>query len=83
VVRQAMPKPALSVYLDVPAEVAMVRSSCRPEDPGDVYSEEYAVRRQLENYEARCGEVEHLRRLDGNRSAGELAAVVTRWIAEL
>lgn len=83
VVRRAMPKPALSVYLDVPAEVAMIRSSLRTEEPGDVYSEEYAVRRQLESYEANRGEVEGLRRLDGTRPADELAAVVTRWIAGL
>jgi hypothetical protein len=46
-------------------------------------SEEYAVRRQLESYEANRGEVEGLRRLDGTRPADELAAVVTRWIAGL
>jgi thymidylate kinase len=75
-VRRGLPKPRLSVYLDVPAEVALSRK------PGDTFGE-YAVRRQLEGYEARLGEVEGLRRLDGDRRADELAAVVTRWITEL
>lgn len=76
VVRRGLPKPRLSVYLDVPAEVALARK------PGDMFGE-YAVRRQLEGYEACCGEVEDLRRLDGSHPADELAAVVTRWLARL
>jgi thymidylate kinase len=76
VVRRGLPKPQLSVYLDVPAEVAVTRK------PEDIFGE-YAIRRQLESYEARRGEVEDLRRLDGTRPPEELAAVVTRWLAEL
>ncbi len=79
VVRRGLPKPLLAVYLDVPAEVALAR---KPEEPGDLYSGEYVVRRQLEGYEANRGEVEGLRRLDANRPAEELAAVVPRWLAE-
>lgn len=83
IVRRGMPKPQLYVYLDVPAEVALRRKPEMPEDPGAIYSGEYAIRRQLENYESRSGEIEHLRRLDGNRPAHELAAIVTQWVAEL
>lgn len=75
VARWGLPKPALSIYLDVPAEVALARK------PGDIFGE-YAVRRQLESYEVHRGEVENLRRLDGIRPADELAAIVTRWLAE-
>ena len=75
-VRRGLPKPLLSVYLDVPAEVALSRK------PEDAFGE-YAIRRQLEGYEARRGEVEDLRRLDGERPADELAGVVTRWLAKL
>ena len=76
VVRRGLPKPRLSVYLEVSAEVALARK------PGDVFGE-HVVRGQLQNYNAHRGEVEDLRRLDGRRSADELAAVVTRWLAEL
>ena len=70
-VRRGLPKPALSIYLDVPAELASARK------PEDIFGE-YAIRRQLESYEVRRDEVENLRRLDGGRPADELAAVVTR-----
>ncbi len=80
VVRRVLPKPLLSVYLDVPAEVAVAR---KPREPWDVFVGEYPIRRQLEIYEAHFGEVRNLRRLDGERPADELAAVVTRWLAEL
>ncbi len=73
---RGLPKPALSVYLDVPAEVASARK------PEDIFGE-YAIRRQLESYEVRRDEVENLRRMDGGRPADELAAEVTRWLAEL
>lgn len=76
VVRRSLPEPRLSVYLDVPAEVALARK------PEDMFGK-YAILRQLESYEARCGETKNLRRLDGSRPADELAAVVTRWLAEL
>lgn len=76
VVRRGLPKPSLSLYLDVPVEVAVARK------PGDMFGE-YAVRRQLESYEACRDEVEDLRRLSGTRPADELAAIVTRWLAEL
>jgi hypothetical protein len=75
-IRRSLPKAKLSVYLDVPAEVALARK------PGDMFGE-YAVRRQLEGYESCLSEMEDLRRLDGNRGADELAAIVTRWLAEL
>jgi len=75
-VRRGLPKALLSVYLDVPAEVALARK------PGDMFGE-YVVRGQLDSYEALRGEVQDLRRLDGKRPADELATVVTRWIAEL
>lgn len=75
-VRRGLPKPALAVYLDVPAEVAL------PRKPEDIYGE-YGIRRQLESYDAHRHEVEDLRQLNGSRPAGELAAVVTRWIANL
>lgn len=74
-IRRGLPKPSLSVYLDVPAEVALVRK------PEDMFGE-YAIRRQLESYEAHAGQVEDLRRLNGVNPADELAAVVNRWIAE-
>ena len=81
VIRRGLPKPQLSFYLDVPAEVALAR---KPEqaEPEDVYTGEYVIRRQLEGYEARLDQVQHLRRLDGSRPAEELAAMVTRWLAE-
>ena len=63
--------------------MALARSLGKPQGPGDIYSEEYALHRQLENYEARCAEVSNLRRLDGRRPADELAAVVTQWVAEV
>lgn len=75
-VRRGLPKPSLSVYLDVPAEVALARK------PGDMFGE-YAIRRQLESYEAHSGEVEELHRLNSVDPADELAAVVSRWLAEL
>jgi len=74
-IRRGLPKPFLSVYLDVPTEVAVARK------PEDMFGE-YAVRRQLESYEARRKEIEGLLRLDGHRPADELAEVVTRWLAE-
>lgn len=76
VIRWGVPKPSLSIYLDVPAEVSVAR---KPED----MFKEYAIRQQLESYEARLSEFEGLHRLDGSRPADELAIVVTRWIAEL
>lgn len=76
VVRQGLPKPVLSFYLDVPVEVAVARK------PGDTFGE-YAVRRQLESYEARRGETANLHLLDGRRSAEDLGGVVTRLFAEL
>jgi len=76
VIRRGLPKAHLTVYLNVPAEVAATRK------PEDIFGE-YAIRRQLESYEALRDEVEDLRRLDGTRPADELAAVVTRWLAEL
>lgn len=81
-IRRGLPKPALYVYLDVPAEVALARKPGEPEEE-DPYAGEYVIRRQLEIYKARYGEVEHLRRLDGRRSVEELAAVVTQWLVEL
>lgn len=75
-VRRGLPKPALAVYLDVPAEVAL------PRKPEDIYGE-YGIRRQLESYDVHRDEVEDLRQLDGSRPADELAAVVTRWLAKL
>jgi hypothetical protein len=75
-VRRGLPKPLLSVYLDVPTEVASARK------PEDMFGE-YAIRRQLESYEARRGEVEDLLPLDGSRPADELAAILTRWITKL
>lgn len=74
-IRRGLPKPFLSVYLDVPSEVAVARK------PEDTFGE-YAVRRQLEGYEARRDEIESIRRLDGCRPAGELAEMVTRWLAQ-
>ena len=82
VMRRALPKPQLSVYLDVPVEVAFARKP-EPEGPEDIFTGEYVIRRQLESYEARRGEVENLRRLDGSHTAEELAAIVTRWLVEL
>lgn len=76
VVRRGLPKPLLSVYLDVPPEVALARK------PGETFGE-YTVRGQLERYKAHRGEIEGLRQLDGRRPADELAAVVIRWLAEL
>lgn len=75
-VRRGLPKPLLSVYLDVPAEVALARK------PGDPFGE-HVVRGQLERYEAHRNEVKNLRQLDGRRPTEDLAAVVTRWLAEL
>ncbi len=75
-VRRSLPKPSLSVYLDVPAEVAVARK------PEDMFGE-YAIRCQLESYDAYAGQIEDLRRLNGLNPAEELAAVVTRWLAEL
>lgn len=75
-VRRGLPRPSLSVYVDVPAEVARLRK------PEEIFNE-YAIRRQLESYEAYHGDVENLRRLDGIHPANELAAAVTRWIAKL
>jgi thymidylate kinase len=75
-VRRGLPKPLLSVYLDVPAEAALSRK------PGDIFGER-AIRGQLERYEMRCGEVENLRWLDGTHPMDELAAAVTRWLAQL
>ncbi|MBV9453860.1 MAG: hypothetical protein JOZ19_07055 [Rubrobacter sp.] len=77
VVRLGLPKPLLSVYLSVPAEVATAR---KPEDIFGVYA---IIRRQLESYEARLGEIKDLHLLNGCRPANELAAVVTRWLSEL
>lgn len=74
-VRRGLPKPKLSIYLDVSAEVALTRK------PEDIFGE-YAIRRQLEGYKACLGEVENLRRLDGTRPADELATIVTRWLVE-
>lgn len=78
-VRRLMPKPALAVYLDVPAEVAVSR---KPTEPWDIYVGEYVVRRQIEGYEARLDEVEDLHRMDGNAPAEELAVAVTRMLAK-
>ncbi len=75
-VRRVLPKPSLSVYLEVPAEVAVVRK------PEDMFGE-YAIRCQLENYEAYAGQIEDLRWLDGVNPVDDLVAVVTRWLAEL
>ena len=75
-VRRSLPKPTLSVYLDVPAEVALDRK------PGDMFGE-HAVRRQLKGYETYWSEVGHLRRLDGSCPADELAGVVTRWLVDM
>jgi len=82
VVRRGLPKPRLSLYLDVPEEVALARLARKPQEPDDIYTGQYVVRRQLERYEARRPEVGHLRRLDGGRPAEELAVTVTRWLAE-
>lgn len=79
-IRRVLPRPALSIYLDVPAKVAMAR---KPEESEDIYCGEYSVRRQLEINERRLDEVKGIRRLDGRRPAEELAAMVTRWITEL
>jgi hypothetical protein len=76
IVRRGLPKPLLSIYLDVPVEVALARK------PGEVFGE-YTVRGQLEGYKAHCGEVEGLRRLDACRPADELATMVVRWLAEM
>jgi len=75
-VRRGLPKPQLAIYLDVPAEVALTRK------PGDIFGE-YVIRGQLDRYEAHRRAVENLRQLDGCRPTDELAAVVTRWLAEL
>ncbi len=83
VVRQGLPKPLLSVYLDVPAEVALGRLARKPEEPGDIFVGERVVCCQLKLYESRYSEAEDLRRLDGGRPANELAAIVIRWMAEL
>lgn len=82
VVRLGLPKPHLSVYLDVPVEVALARLARKPQEPEDIYTGQYVVRRQLERYEARRPEVGRLRRLDGGRPAEDLAATVTRWLVE-
>lgn len=44
-IQRALPRTALSIYLDVPVKVAMAR---KPEESEDVYCGEYSVRRQLE-----------------------------------
>lgn len=82
VVRLGLPKPHLSVYLEVPVEVALARLARKPQEPDDIYTGQYVVRRQLERYEARRPEAGRLRRLDGGRPAEELAATVTRWLVE-
>ncbi len=73
VIRQGLPKAMLSIYLEVPAEVALARK------PGDVFGE-YVVRGQLQSYNAHRDEVEDLHRLDGKRPPDELAMVVTGWL---
>ena len=69
VVRRVFPKPALSLYLDVPAEVARARK------PEDIF-EEVAIRRQLERYEVHSAGFESLYRLDACSPTEELAATV-------
>ncbi len=75
-VRRILPKPELSIYLEVPAEVARARK------PEDIF-EEIAIRRQLESYEAHFGEAKNVQRLDGTLPADELAAVVIGRITEI
>ncbi len=80
ILRRGLPKPQLSVYLDVSEEVALAR---KPLDAEDIYSGQYAVRRQLESYAAFRGELRNLCVLDGTRPADYLAAKVIRTIAQL
>jgi hypothetical protein len=75
-IRRGLPKPLMSIYLEVPEEVALARK------PGDEFGK-YVIHGQLKRYSARRGEIDDLCQLDGTSTMNELAAVVTRWIAEL
>jgi hypothetical protein len=75
-IQRGLPKPLLSIYLEVPEEVALARK------PGDEFGK-YVIHGQLKRYEARRGEVKDLRQLDGTSPMDELATRVTRWIVSL
>ena len=69
IAHRALPRARLSLYLDVPAEVALSRKS------DDLFGE-HAVRRQLELYAQRIGQVPGVVRLDGRRSVEDLTIEV-------
>lgn len=80
-IRWGVPAPRLSLYLDVPADVALARKP-EPEEPEDIFIGRYTIRSQLEGYETYRGEVPQLVQMNGQRPPDELAAVVTRRLAD-
>jgi thymidylate kinase len=65
IVRTFVPKAAITLYLEIPAETAIARKE-------SVVFGEHAVRQQLEHYQKRTGEVVNLVKLDATLPADEL-----------
>jgi thymidylate kinase len=72
-VRRLVPDAALTIYLDVPAEIAARRK------PEDLFAPA-VLRRQLEAYERRLEEAPAARRLDATTPPGEVAALALRAV---
>jgi thymidylate kinase len=73
-VRAFLPRAAVRVYLDVPAEVSVARK------PDDLLGE-HAIRRQLDEYARWLDRVPPSLRLDATRSTGDLVAEVLQFTA--
>jgi thymidylate kinase len=72
-VRLLLPPADLTVYLDVPAKVAVDRK------PGDLFGE-HAIQRQLEAYQRRSDDVQEMYVVDATLPVDELAARLVRLI---
>lgn len=73
IVRRAVPRAALLLYVDIPAEVALARK------PDDTFGE-HAIRRQLDGYATRWSEFAGLTRLDGQTGLDELTLQVVKLL---
>ncbi len=73
IVRRAVPRAALLLYVDIPAEVALARK------PDDMFGA-HAIGQQLKGYATRSGNITGLARLDGQTSLDELTLQVVRLL---